>query len=225
MSASVPSFTHPLHLLLLGSAAASAAWTQDLRPLVVGLAAEGLWIVIRPLLIRSNRRARRMPVDGTEQSQLRALPDPLRRRFLQLDQLRTDIRRLAGANEALTMAGIDRELDQVDQLVSGWLRLAVMAARMRAISPELWRTDELEDEDEARARAAIENTEAELDAIEAALEGVKNRVVTASSPDGVSGQLDGLLAGVTAAERTVSALKAVESGGARTRPQPQSTSR
>lgn len=224
--------SHPLNLLLLASAGISAVWVQDARPLLVGAMAEGVWLVLGPWLRRRERAAaRRMQVDDGEQVQVRALTEPLRRRFLDLGRIRGDIRRLAEANADLEKVGIERELSKVDALVSGWLRLAVRTAQMQSVVEEN-AIEDLEAElganvtdsrrstaqsrlAEARlARTSLAESEQELFRVEEALRMVRDRVVSVATPDSLAEPLDALLDGVDAAERAVRALQRLESVGA-----------
>lgn len=225
--ARAPIFSHPLNLLLLSSSAISAAWTADWRPLAVGVVAELIWLVVgRRLEGRQRDAARRAMVDDAEQSQLRSLAEPERRRFLELDTIRSDIRRLAEANPALESVGIERELAKVDSLISGWLRLAAGVAHMRAavrdndveaLTQAAERATEADAEaararvEEAREAAdAVNQSEAELDRVEAALRTVRDRIVSLSSSGAIGETLDELMVGVDAAERSVRDLEGLE---------------
>lgn len=228
-----PILSHPLNLILVASAAVSALWTGDVRPLVVGAVAELVWLVSGPFLERRQRRAaRRIEVDDAEQDRVRALSEPLRRRFLELDVLRSDIQRLAGANPSLESVGIERELRKVDELVKGWLRLAVSVSHMTAIlegedltaverqlaggqaSGTLSESARAALESRLReghaARSALEASEAELVEVEAVLATVRDRVMSVSSPASLSQPLDALLGGLSAAERAIRDLEALE---------------
>lgn len=227
-----PILSHPLNLLLITSAAVAAAWTVDWRPLVVGAVAEVIWWIVGPVM---NRRrsiaARRVRVDDAEQAQLRSLDEALRRRFLELDRVRADVRRLAGGNPALEAVGLERELEKVDALVDGWLRLAAGVVHMRAVIDEtdLERLEAERDEAEGPARERLDlrleaaraaqsrlaASEAELERVETELAGLRDRVLSLSSPSGLGEQVDELLGGVDAAERAVRELHALEEGGDR----------
>lgn len=225
--ARAPIFSHPLNLLLLMSGALSAAWTLDWRPLAVAVGAELVWAVLgRRLESRRSQAARRMTVDADEQAQVRSLSEHWRRRFLELDTLRSDIRRLAEANPALESVGIDGDLRKVDRIVEGWLRLASSASHTRAIVDE---TDldalrhEVESEGSARAGRlaeaeaalhAVESSEAQLARVEDSLRSLRDRVVSMASPSSLDDALEELLRGVGAAERAVADLTALESSAA-----------
>ncbi len=224
-SAPSPVLSHPLNLILIGSAVVSAALTMSPLPLAVGVAAELVWWVYGTRTARRQRLAATVTrVGDDEQTLVRTLSEPLRRRYLELGMVRRDLRRLADANPGLEDVGIERELAKVDELLAGWLRLAAHTAHQRAIvdgtdlvaleaaaakDPE--RSDRL---DAARAAlAAVEASEAELLRVEDALVGLRDRVMSLPSADSLAEPLDALLEGMNAAERSSRALAALEPGG------------
>lgn len=196
---------HPLNLLLLISGAVSAAWVGDWRPLAVAAAAEVVWLVVDGFTQSRARRARRVAaVDASEQTVVRKLDEGTRRRFLELDRLRTHLRRLAGANPALRDADVDRELAKVDGLVAGWLRIAAARADHLAL---------LGDDGEASVAPMTE----ELDRVEAALFSVRDSVASLARPEDLSERLDALRQGMTAVEATVREVRDLDAGLARAR--------
>ena len=212
-----PIFSHPLNLLLLASAALSAAWAGDWRPLAVAAGAELVWAVIGPRFERSRQRAaRRTTVDADEQVLLRTLSERWRRRYLELDTVRSDIRQLAEANPALEGTGIDRELAKVDRILGGWLHSAARTSHTRVIvqgtdlealraSASGARLEEAE-----MARASVEAAEAELERVAGELQKLRDRIVALGSVSSLDAGLDELVRGVAAAERAAGELAELE---------------
>lgn len=200
---------HPLNLLLIGSGALSATWVGDWRPLVVVAAAELLWLVGGPIAARRRRKAALEHQDHeSQQSLVRKLDENGRRRFLELDRVRLDVRRLAEANPTLTAVGVERELARVDELVDGWLRMAARAAEHRAI---------LDERDGPRggdfeAMEAVARMEAELEEVERALLSVRDDVLEMSAPEPLAARLDALGQGMRAVERSAAAVRALDRG-------------
>ncbi|MEO1234652.1 MAG: hypothetical protein AAFZ18_37755 [Myxococcota bacterium] len=167
-----------------------------------------------------------MSVDADEQAQVRSLSEHWRRRFLELDTVRSDIRRLAEANPALKSVGIDRELDKVNQVLEGWLRLAAHASHTRTIVDETnlerLRAEVEEGSSERQARLleaeaaldAVESAEAQLGRVEDSLRSLRDRVVSMASPGSLDEALEELLRGMGAAERAARDLNALEPSAA-----------
>jgi len=140
----VPSFFglaagHPLNIILLGAAGVSAALTGSWIPLAVGAGAEVLWLAVGSRLggfadyvEHRQRAALAAKSTGGEQAKLSKVGEEDRRRFLALDGLRGDIRRLVQDSDALEQGMLEPELKKVDRLVEAFLELAARAATYAA---------------------------------------------------------------------------------------------
>lgn len=220
-------FLHPLNALLLLSGAASAAWTLDWRPLLVVGVAEVVWAAV---VLRSSPTApppSTTQVDEAEQAKLRTLNETLRRRFLVLDAVRRDIRRLGGENQILQDVGIERELAKVDKLLEGWLRLAARLSSSQAIAEDtdlerLVAAYESAASAERRAalgrritearaaRASNDAAEEELQRVDDALHTVRDRMASLTTQASLAEPLDALLEGMGAAEGAARSLGDLE---------------
>ncbi len=127
---------HPLNILMLGGAAASAALTGSLIPLAVGVAVEVLWLgggarmgAQRELLQFKQQTARLAAGTRGQQAKLSEVTEQDRRRFLALDALSADIRRLVADSDSMEQDMLQPELAKVDRLVASFLDLAARCAR------------------------------------------------------------------------------------------------
>lgn len=134
---------HPLNLLLLGSAGASAILTGSLAPLLVGAAAELAWVVLGPRLPGQRRLAEGLRQLGSreareqgEQALLREATEADRRRFLELDRLRRDIRESAAGARDVSGHLFGSELPKIDHLVESFLRISTQVARWESFDRE-----------------------------------------------------------------------------------------
>lgn len=191
---------HPLEAGLLLSGAASAAWTGDLRPLMVAGGVELAWRLATAL--RSSAPAPRTEVAAAEQARLRKLDEPTRRRFLELDRLRKHFRKLAAQHPDLADADAERELGKVDELVRDWLELAATRAETAAVVGEA-------------GRAQVEAIGAEMARVETALEEVLATFADLATPEELSARLDGLRQGMRALDRSVRELRALDRAGSK----------
>lgn len=139
-SVSLPSLTglavkHPLNLLLLAAAGASAALTGSWIPLAVGAGAELLWLTVgsrmggqRDFVEFKQRAAQLAARTRGQQAKLSQLGAKDRERFLTLDGVRSDIRRLVAESDRLEQDMLEPELAKVDGLVESFLDLASRSA-------------------------------------------------------------------------------------------------
>lgn len=155
--------THPLNLFLVAGAAASAFLTGSWIPLAVFGGVELAWVAIGPYLGGQRRyyealakAAAKSDETRGEQKQLASVSEADRRRFLELDRLRTDIERLSNDNPSLSMELMRGELDKVQHLVDKFLEMASEAARLDSFL-ESTDLDELE-ADVRRQEKIVEKT-------------------------------------------------------------------
>ena len=225
-----PVLFHPLNLLMLTSTAISGAWTMDIRPVLVGVAAEGVWLIVGSVLEARRRRnmrtARGHPVDEQEQAQVRELSEDLRRRFLELDRVRADIHRLADTQPLLEDVGLSQEMKKIDTLVADWLRLGVRLTHREAIASAndinaLQKALNEASEEDARvtaferleaaqaAQAAVETSDAELRKVEEVLRTVRDRVALVSTSS-LARPISELTFGVDSAIRAIRDVEELE---------------
>lgn len=131
-----PALAHPLNLLMLAGLGLSAAVTGSWIPIVVAAASELAWLGLARTLPSQRRYFEALGAGSAaadrqreEQEVLRTLTEEDRRRFLELDRTRADIRRLVADNPSLTGEMLEQEVPKIDHLVLGFLRVASMAAR------------------------------------------------------------------------------------------------
>lgn len=127
--------SHPLNVLLLGVAGVSAVLTGSWLPLAVGAGAELLWLGVgrrfgaqQDFVEHRQRAARLAASTRDQQAQLSQLNAEDRARFLALDAVRIDIRRLVKDSEQLEQDMLEPELAKVDGLVGSFLDLAARCA-------------------------------------------------------------------------------------------------
>lgn len=156
--------THPLNLLLLAGAGVSAFLTGTWIPLAVAGATELLWLTVGASLPGPRRYHAALLADAASearavdvQTQLSKVSEDDRRRYLEVDRLRKDVRRLAEGNPSLSMSMMQGELSKVDHLADAFVRMAAEAARYDAFL-EGTDLDALEG-DVRRQRAIVEKTQ------------------------------------------------------------------
>ncbi len=127
---------HPLNMLLLGVAGASAVVTGSVLPLAIGAGAELLWLALgrsmpgqKEYLAFLNKDVAKQLGAVNEQTLLNKVKESDRRRFLEIDRLRNDIRNLSHDNPSLTTDMLGSELEKIDQLVQLFLKVASNVAR------------------------------------------------------------------------------------------------
>ncbi len=148
MATSTPSLvglalSHPLNLLLLGTAGLSAALTGSWLPLAVGAGAELIWLAVgsrtggfKDYVEHRQRAALAAGRTRGQQAKLAEVSEEDRRRFLALDTLRSDIRRLVEGSDSLEKDLLAPELAKVDRLVDAFLDLAARAATYAAFDAD-----------------------------------------------------------------------------------------
>lgn len=193
-------FSHPLNILLILSGLGASLWVSDVRPLAVSLLAEALWLAFGARWLEPSAvPLAEFSVDEQEQAQVRALTEGYRRRFLGLDQIRHEIKSVVADQPLAQDVGLDRELAKVDQLLQAWLSLAVRLSRRAQL-----------DERTEQTHSSLSSSEAELKKVEETLRSLRDRVLTWSEPTSLSEPLNALLLGMSAAERTLRDVVALE---------------
>jgi hypothetical protein len=117
----VSAVSHPLNLIMIVALVASALATGSWMPLAIGAVAELVWLVI------GRKKAIAAKPEG--QDLLRTVGEEDRRRYLELDRLRQDVKRLVRQNPSLAAELLEDELPKLDDLVNAFLRIASDAAR------------------------------------------------------------------------------------------------
>lgn len=218
---------HPLNLTLLAALGASALMTGSWWPALIGAVTELVWLVIGPRLDETKRYVRWQRIEANrraqiadEQALLRQLSEADRRRFLELDQIRRDIRRLVEGHQSLSTDMLKDELEQVDGLVSAYLKAVVTATMQErvvaqtdlpALEDEKARLVEAgggEDLDIVEARlaetrqlaASIEDSRSQLARVGAQLSLVRDRVAGMTRPEDLAEPLDALVQTVAVVE-------------------------
>lgn len=166
MSDKIPSFFglaagHPLNLIMLGAVGVSAALTGSWIPLAVGAGAELLWLTVGArtggfagYVEHRKREALAAGRSRGQQAKLSEVSEADRRRYLALDTLRGDIRRLVAKSDQLEQGMLEPELQKVDHLVDAFVDLAARVATYAAF---------VEDSDLDQLEAEVRRQEAVLE--------------------------------------------------------------
>lgn len=235
-------FQQPLNYLMLGTVGLSALMSQSPLTFVLGGIAELVWLfgLSRTEAQRRQFQAIRERAGArsgvrSEQARLRGLPDSDRQRFLALDRVRQEIRRLIAQNDSLGAEMMVPELVKMDRLTEDFLGLLQSRARMDAIlaGTDLNALSESLAEAEVQAeggdasqvskagtlreryqqakqlaekRGALEN---ELEAVESGFQLLRGQAAQMTASDDLSRGLESLMAGVRAVEETQKELNAM----------------
>ena len=208
---------HPLNIIMLGALGAAAVMTGSIWPIAIAVLVEGLWLVTGPRTQAVRAQARWMAKDaatrdrvGDEQALLRQTSEADRRRFLELDQVRRDIRRLVDRHQNLTLDMMGEELHKVDRLLNAYLRLAAsthaqeqILAQSDAADLEVEQLGEPDAESKAviearmaqakTLRASVESSRQQLARVDQQLRLVRDQVATMSRPEDLSEALTDLV--------------------------------
>lgn len=150
---------HPLNVLMLAGAGVSAALTGSVVPLAVGAAVELLWLTVGARMGGAGaylQHVRRQSVSASSEREVNAalgeVTEADRRRYLELDRLRGDIRRLVQSAGTIEKDMLQPEVVKVDRLVDSFVDLAARAARYEAFLAE---TDLNELEEQVRLQEKL----------------------------------------------------------------------
>ncbi len=153
-------FFNQYNYILLGSAALYALATQSFLPVIVGLGAETLWLVLGadsgPFRRWADRQEEKEALERLEKDMailLAGLHEHHAERFLVLRQMVAEIGRLAVENKGIETMLLRDEMAKLGQLLLSFLRMATMSQRLQAYLDESLGSDI--ERDIARAQRAL----------------------------------------------------------------------
>ncbi|MBK8013695.1 MAG: hypothetical protein IPK13_20390 [Deltaproteobacteria bacterium] len=136
-------FLTPQNVLFVGAALVASVVEQSFFPLALGF---GAWVAgalgwslslrQRRYLDWMRRVEAKRGVLARRHHQLALLDAEARQRYLEIEQVRDDVRRLSTQNPGLAASMMDRELQEFDALVDLFLKLSADEARYRAYAEE-----------------------------------------------------------------------------------------
>ena len=157
-------FFNQYNYILLGSAAVYSLATQSFLPIIVGLGAETLWLVLgsdsaafRRWADRQDEKEERQRLDREMAGLLARLEERFTDRFLALRRMVEEVGRLANENKGLETMLIRDEMAKLDQLLLSFLRMATMNQRLQKFLEENLGSDI--ERDIARAQRALRSEE------------------------------------------------------------------
>jgi hypothetical protein len=157
-------FFNQYNYILLGSTALYALATQSWLPVIVGLGAETLWLVLgadsgpfRRWADRQEEKEARQLAEKEMSALLAGLHDHHAQRFLALRQMVAEIGRLANENKGIETMLLRDEMAKLGQLLMSFLRMATMSQRLQAFLNENLGGDI--ERDIARAQRALRSEE------------------------------------------------------------------
>jgi hypothetical protein len=153
-------FFNQYNYILLGSAAVYSLATQSFLPMIVGLGAETLWLVLgadsaafRRWADRQEEKEERQRLDREMAGLLARLHERYTERFLALRRMVEEVGRLANENKGLETMLLRDEMAKLDQLLLSFLRMATMNQRLQTFLDENLGSDI--ERDIARAQRAL----------------------------------------------------------------------
>lgn len=153
-------FFNQYNYILLGSAALYALATQSFLPVIVGLGAETLWLVLGadsgPFRRWADCQEEKEALERLEKDMailLAGLHEHHAERFLVLRQMVAEIGRLAVENKGIETMLLRDEMAKLGQLLLSFLRMATMSQRLQAYLDESLGSDI--ERDIARAQRAL----------------------------------------------------------------------
>jgi hypothetical protein len=153
-------FFNQYNYILLGSSAVYALATQSVLPLIVGLGAETLWLVLgadsaafRRWADRQDAKEARQQLDKEMAALLARLRDDHADRFIALRKTVSEVGQLANENKGLETMLLRDEMAKLDQLLLSFLRMATMNQRLHKFLDENLGSDI--ERDIARAQRAL----------------------------------------------------------------------
>lgn len=209
--------------MMLGAFGISAFATGSWLPLVIAAGTETLWLTYgtssrshRDYIRWRSERAQTRAKTSAEQYWVRQSSEQDRQRFLVLDEVRRDIRRLVADHDSLTLDMMSAELHKVDRLLEAFARVAATAHTQSKI---LSRTDvealaesagEGRGDTLASARLAqtqalqkqVDEASAQMLRVERELALIRDQVATMRRPEDLAGALDDLVRTVEIVETT-----------------------
>ncbi|MEM7674929.1 MAG: hypothetical protein AAF449_02895 [Myxococcota bacterium] len=222
-------FKHPLNLLMLGAFGVCAAVTGSWLPLLIAAGTEAIWLTYG-MRARAHRdyarwlaeRTRVRSRISTEQYWVRRASEDDRRRFLVLDEVRRDIRKLVEDHDSLSLEMMSGELHKVDRLLEAFARVAATAhtqskilSRTDVAATEVDEGDELSPARKERTRALqaqVDEARSQMSRVERELALIRDQVATMRHPEDLAGVLDDLVQTVEIVEATGRETEALSAG-------------